>query len=168
MAPVNTDSNRWHVAHWPPLTWLETVLKLGALAFGVLGLAAAISSGRFILPEGARLAQMVLLALLSLGLSVAILDRYIEREIVSMIFIIINNLGHWGMVAYLSAATHPADRLVPFALFMLIGDGAKLLFLHTHRYSVRGRSWRTISLMSSLYVAGYAVLLALEPLIPAK
>jgi hypothetical protein len=38
---------------------------------------------------------------LSLGLLVAIYDRILEREIIAMVFVILNNLGHWGITAAL-------------------------------------------------------------------
>lgn len=77
-----TPEKRWHIAKWPPLAWLETGIKLIALVIGIAALAAALSAGEFSLPGGARLAQLIVMTLLSLGLVAAIFDRIAVRELV--------------------------------------------------------------------------------------
>jgi hypothetical protein len=84
----------WHVAQWPPLAWLETLIKLIALVVAVVALIDSLAAGEFALPNGLRLAQLIVMTILSLGLVVAIFDRIAEREIVAMLFVILNNLGH--------------------------------------------------------------------------
>jgi hypothetical protein len=74
------------------------------------------------LPRGVRLAQFVIQAILSLGLVAAIFDRLIERELVAMVFVAFNNLGHWGVVAALASEPGPGSLLIAFCTLMLIGD----------------------------------------------
>ena len=56
---------------------------LTSVAIGVAALVDALSTAEFALPGGLRLAQLVLMSLLSLGLVAAIFDRIIEREVVA-------------------------------------------------------------------------------------
>lgn len=85
---TRSSDGRWYVATWPPLAWLETVIKLAALVLGFIALARALSGGVFWLPGGLpawssgglRLAQLIILACLSLGLVAAVFDRLAERR----------------------------------------------------------------------------------------
>ncbi len=65
---MNT-SKRWHVAAWPPLAWLETAIKLLALALGIAALLRALAAGGLTLPTGPTLLQFLILLLLSLLIS---------------------------------------------------------------------------------------------------
>jgi hypothetical protein len=58
-----------------------------AIVVGLVALIQAVPAGVFGLPHGLRLAQGAVLVLLSLGLLAAIEDRFIEREIVAMVFV---------------------------------------------------------------------------------
>ncbi len=153
---------RWHVTAWPPLAWLETAIKLVALAIGVFVFVNALDGGPFELPGGVALAQMVVLALLSLGLVAAIGDRLIEREIIAMAFVIVNNLGHWSMVLALGLGV-TGHAVALFATLMLAGDLVKLLFIATTRdFTVRDLPRIMLYALTGVYVAGYALIVLLE------
>jgi hypothetical protein len=155
-------NRRWHVAPWPPLAWLETVIKLAAIVVGIVAFVQALSRGVFGLPGGIRLAQVVVLGLLALGLVAAILDRLQERELVAMAFVILNNLGHWGMVVALTSQPGPGALLAAFSALMLAGDAVKLVFLRLHDFTVRHTPRAVLFGLTSLYVVGYLVVLLLE------
>jgi hypothetical protein len=160
---MNSNSLKdWHVAQWPPLAWLETTVKLAALVVGTVALVQALSGGTFALPNGLRLVQLILLAFLSLGLVAAIFDRLAEREIVAMVFVLINNLGHWGMVVALASELGPGGLLPAFAGLMLLGDLVKLVFLRVHNFSVRDTPQAVFYGLTSVYVVGYLIILLLE------
>jgi len=97
--------------------------------------------------------------LLSLGLLAAILDRILEREIVAMVFVILNNLGHWGMVVTLATKPGPGALLPLFAGLMLAGDAVKLVFLKVHGFQVGDTPRPVLFGLTSAYVVGYLVLL---------
>lgn len=160
--PPGPPQRQWHVAPWPPLAWLETGIKLVAIALGVLALVQALNAGSFALPAGVRLVQLAVLALLSLGLAVAILDRYIEHELVAMAFVILNNLGHWGMVVALASIPGPGVLLPLFAGLMLAGDLVKVVFLRVHDFSVRDTPRVALYGLTLVYVVGYLAILLLE------
>jgi hypothetical protein len=155
-------ATRWHVAQWPPLAWVETIIKLVALALGIIALVQALSGGTFAWPSGTRLAQLIILALLSLGLLAAILDRLAQREIVAMAFVPINNLGHWGMVYALLTMPGPGALLPAFAALMLAGDLVKLVFLRVSDFSVRDLPKAVLYGLTLVYVVGYLAILLLE------
>lgn len=150
----------WHIASWPPLAWLETVIKLIALALGISALFRAISAAGLALPSGLPLIQLIILALLSLGLLAAIFDRLADREIVAMIFVVLNNLGHWGMA--LALLTAVAAPVALFAALMLLGDLIKLIFIRRHNFTVREVPPTVLYGLTSTYILGYAALLLLE------
>lgn len=145
-------SNEWYIGQWPPLAWLETAIKAVALIIGVVALVGALSYGAFALPRGVRLAQFVIQVILSLGLVAAIFDRLIGRELVAMVFVVFNNLGHWGMVAALASEPGPGSLLIAFCTLMLIGDLVKLVFLKVHDFRVRDTPRTVLFGLTSVYI----------------
>lgn len=79
-----------------------------------------------------------------------------------MVFVLINNLGHWGMVYALLTVPGPVALLLAFAALMLAGDLVKLVFLRVHDFKVRDRSQATLYGLTLVYVAGYLAILLLE------
>jgi hypothetical protein len=157
-----SSGKRWYAAQWPPLAWLETVIKLAAIAAGTIALIRTLSGATLALPGGLRLVQLTILVLLSLGLVAAILDRLAEREIVAMVFVILNNLGHWGMVLALATTPGPGALLPIFAGLMMLGDAVKLVFLRVHDFAVRDTPPAVLYGLTSVYVVGYLIILLLE------
>ena len=156
------SSQKWHVAHWPPLAWLETGIKLVALGIGVGTAVAALTAPNFALPNGLRLVQFVILVVLSLGLIAAIFDRIADREIIAMGFVVLNNLGHWGMVLAL-ASTNDLGGVVPlFAGLMLLGDLVKVWFIKAENFTVRDFPQRTLYILTAVYIIGYLLILLLQ------
>jgi hypothetical protein len=152
----------WHVADWPALAWLETGIKLLAIVAGIVALVHVLVSGSLRLPMDLRLVQLVALAVVSLGQVAAILDRYLEREVVSMVFVLLNNLGHWGMVVALVSRPGPGWLLPAFALLMLAGDAVKLVFLRLYDFQVRNTPRVLLFGLTSFYIVGYLVVLLVE------
>ncbi len=113
------------------------------------------------MPSGVQLAQSVVLGILSLGLVAAIFDRLSRRDIVSMVFVIFNNLGHWGMLIALAFIPGPAALLVYFSVLMLVGDLVKLASFKMDKFSLSGVSSTTLYGLTGFYVVGYAILLML-------
>ena len=155
------SSQKWHVAHWPPLAWLETGIKLVALGIGVGTAVAALSTPNFALPNGLRLVQFVILVVLSLGLIAAIFDRIADREIIAMGFVVLNNLGHWGMVLVLASADDVSRAIWLFAGLMLLGDLVKIWFIKAENFTVRDFPQRTLYILTGVYIVGYALILLL-------
>ena len=159
---MNTTKS-WYVANWAPLAWLETALKLVALVVGMTTAVSVIRNGELAFPSGLELVQFIILVVLSLGLLAAIYDRVQDREIVAMVFVILNNLGHWGMVLALTAVslTRSSNAIWLFASFMLLGDLVKLWFIKTEDFTVRDYPQRVLYGLTLVYVVGYVLILVL-------
>ncbi|MCA9920371.1 MAG: hypothetical protein KC445_20585 [Anaerolineales bacterium] len=158
-----TPQKTWHIAKWPALAWLETVSKLVALGIGLeTAVTTLLANPTFALPTGAGLAQIILLSLLSLGLVAAIFDRLADREIIAMGFVILNNLGHWGMVLAMASTTNLGNAVWQFAGLMLLGDLVKIWFIKANNFTVRDYPQRTLYVLTGVYLVGYTLILLLE------
>ena len=157
------NNKHWHFEKWPLLAWLETFIKLIAIAIGIFALTNVFRySAQLSFPEGTKLVQFIIQAVLTLGLVVAIFDRIQERQIIAMVFVILNNLGHIGI---LSASFNPSfhtNLLVSFWILMLLGDITKIIFLRFHQFSVRNASPAIMYGLTSLYLLGYLVLILIQ------
>lgn len=155
-------SKSWYIAQWPTLAWIETVIKLVGLIIGTVVGIRAITSGTFQSPTGSTWAQFILLGLLSLGLLAAIYDRILEREIIAMGFVILNNLGHWGMTLSLLSIPKPSQALLAFSLLMLTGDVVKLIFLKVYDFKVRDTPRMVMYTLTGFYATGYLIIALIE------
>ena len=153
----------WHVARWGPLGWTETGLKLAAAAVGVIALIVALQDP-IDWAGPARGAQVGILGALAIGLTFAIADRIIEREIVSMVVILILVAGHWCMVVALETSNEVEALLAIFAGLMLVGELVKLGFLANSDFRVRDLPRGLLFALTGIYAAGYLLLLLLIPL----
>ncbi|MGA8206062.1 MAG: hypothetical protein WB812_16225, partial [Woeseiaceae bacterium] len=95
----------------------------------------------------------------------AIVERFMQREIIAMVFVLINVVAHWGMVYALLTEPGPGSLLPLFALFMLIGDLIKLRFFSVtdfiaHTYSTVP-IWLPYALVG-FYIVGYTALILLS------
>ena len=159
----STGEKQWYVGKWPFLAWLETIIKSIAFGIGFYALTMIIRTNSILaLPSGVRLAQFGLQALLTLGLIAAIFNRIQEHEIIAMIFIIFNNLGHIGILAGLMTNILPASLRILFWLLMMIGDITKIFFLKAHHFTVRGAAPAVMFGLTFFYLFGYFVLIMLQ------
>ena len=151
------SETRWHVKRWPFSAWLETLLKLAATA---IAFTVWLSPDRYTgsIDGPVRVIALGLLAVMTLGLFAAIFDRWIEKEIVSMVFVVPNLAGHAVILALLFSTSRAGQGLAPFAGLMLLGEIAKLVFLHRSGFTVRDVPPRILRRLTALYAMGYIVL----------
>lgn len=157
---TNKTVKQWYVGNWSGLALVETLLKLAGLAAALVALAQAFS-GAAVAPTGTHLLQVLVLCILALGLVGAIGDRLMEREIIAMGFVLLNNVGHWGMVFALLRSPLPGTLLLVFAGLFLLGDLVKVRWLLTSGFTVRNLPTRVLVALTLFYVVGYAFLLLL-------
>ena len=154
------SSTQWHVKRWPFSAWVETGLKLAACA---------VAFNVWLSPDGytgsivgsVRVIALVVLTAMTLGLCIAIYDRWLEKEIVSMAFVAPNLAGHAIVLGLLFTASRAGQGLAPFAGLMFLGDLAKLIYLHRSGFTVRDLSPRVLRRLTALYALGYIVLVLL-------
>lgn len=151
----------WRVGDWGALGWLETALKWAGAVVGVGALVTALGEpvdGA----SGVRLAQVVVLGVLSAGLLAALADRWLEREVIGMAFIPAMLAGHVCMTVALARDDGLGSLLVAFAALMLAGDLVKLVFLATSGFRVRDVPPGAVYGLTGAYAAGYAALLVMQ------
>ncbi|MFN8371824.1 MAG: hypothetical protein U0694_02960 [Anaerolineae bacterium] len=142
---MQAPTSGWHVGQWGTLGWLETGVKgIGILA-AFIALAQALPSGIFTLGGNPRLAAIIVLALVSVLWTGAVATRLQQREIVSMVFSVLNALGHYALIAALLWLL--PDRTLPiiFGAAYLIGELIKRRWLMVSGYTESGRTprkWR--------------------------
>lgn len=153
----------WHVARYSGLAWLETIIKLVALAIALITFVDAYPDSGYDFPSGSALVQWGILVLLALALLGAIFDRILEREIIAMVFVIVNNLGHWSMVLLLTRvyADSTESAFLIFGALMLLADLIKLRLLITTRFTVRDVPFSIMVGLTLFFVVGYALILLL-------
>jgi hypothetical protein len=153
---------QWYLANYPVLAWIETVIKTSAMVIGIMALMAGLNRGSFAVPSGVRFVELTVMTILALGLVVAIFDRILDREIVAMIFVLFNNLAHWGIVASLLLLPEANPYLVPFCAIMAVGDMVKTIFLKAHSFQVRDIPQFILFGLTAIYLLGYTIVMALE------
>lgn len=145
-----SEMSGWRIVNWGLYGWIETALKGIAL---VIGVAAALNtSGAPLALDGhPRLLAVLLLIGLSLGTLVQLAFRVIQREVVSLLFAVLNTAGHAGMV--LALLRDPALQVAPllFCGFYLLGELTKQRFLRTTGY-VEGGLDNAVIVRTSLFV----------------
>lgn len=159
---INSPENSWHITRWPPLAWMETVFKLVAIGIGTAAIIEALDEGDFQLSTDIALVQFILMGILSTGLIAAVFDRLKEKEIISMEFVIFNNIGHWSLFMALAASPGPGWKLIAFCALFLAGDLVKMLFIKVHSFQVRDTPRSIHYGLTAFYATSYAVLIALE------
>ena len=154
-------TKQWYFGNWSGLGWLETVIKLIAFIAAISALINATSSSEYATLNGIQLIQVVVLGILAFGLTLGIIDRYNHREIIAMVFILINNVAHWGMVYALLKVPGPSSLLLIFAGLMHLGDWVKIYWLWVSGYTQDGYPQWLMYVLTGSFVVGYAIILLL-------
>ncbi len=151
----------WFIARMGAWEWTETLLKLAAVGVAVWGVALSLTDG-FAPTLNGRLPQVVILGLASLGVLAAVGDRLLTKEIISMVFVLLNNVGHWGITIALVGGLGTGTPVVAYCATMLAGDLVKLgFFLHTG-LTVRNAPRGAVLGATGLFAAAYLTVLILE------
>ncbi len=149
----------WHVARWGPLGWAETTVKAAALILAVVvgaqQLLAADGLG-WAVPRHHQLPFWLVVAV-AVGYLITAVDRWIDREIISMIFVVASLLGHWSLVIALGGATWPGSATRVFALLMIVGELIKIVYFTTSGARVRTLPRRLPIMMTAALAAVHLV-----------
>ncbi len=149
------ERKKWYFGNWQVLGWVETGFKIFAFMFAYVLFYNALSNGNFVIPHGKILIVWIVQIILSLGLLAAIFDRYNNKEIFAMIFVLFNNLAHWGIVIAILNASNLSINLIFFYSLMLIGDLVKIIFLKTSGFKVDGVPQYALYGLTGVFIAGY-------------
>ncbi len=131
-------STGWHVANWGAWGWAETILKLIAVAAGIIAFFGATSASGFILSGNSHLAAVILGALLTFVTLAVIAVRITQREVIAVIFAILNALGHLGVLFALLRLPDQTTWPIIFGVFWVLGQFVKVQFLNVSGYTEGG------------------------------
>ncbi|MFO7815316.1 MAG: hypothetical protein R6V14_06245 [Halanaerobiales bacterium] len=154
------NNNNWHIENWHLLGWIETVIKALAIFIGIYVFFLGIKQPEFLNMSSLPTIQLVILIILSAGLLLAIINRYQKKDIISMVFILFNNWGHWGLVYAIFKGVN-IKFMYSFVLLMLVGDLVKLVFIKRHNYSEGDIATRYFTILTWIYVVGYLFIIFL-------
>ncbi len=147
---------------WPPLSKTETLIKLAAFGFAYTALATSIGRAAVPIAQDVRsLAQAVILGVLALGLVAAVWDRWRRREVVSMVFVLLNAPAHGLLLVALLHGAGVDFWLTLFASLMLLGDLIKAVSFYVPPPPVRDLSPAVGAALTGIYALGYAAILVL-------
>lgn len=156
-----TQPQGWHTSEWGAWGWLETILKLVALAAGVIAFFQSNAANPLVIGDNPHLAALILLGLETLGAVVQLGIRYVQREVVSFVFAILNLLGHLGLLVALLRVPTDLTLFIIFGVFYVLGQLVKIQFLRTSGYTEGGASSRGMIMVSLVMAASYAVFVVL-------
>jgi len=158
---LDNPQNTWFVTNMGPLEWIETLLKTGAIGIAVFALTQVIDQG-FQPVSATRMAEIVLMGIASFGLVMAVYDRLKTREVVSITFVLVNNIGHWSMFTALIGGINISWPVIGFCGLMIAGDLIKFRFFLKTGYTVRNSPRMVLLGMIGVYLMVYAAVLLIE------
>ena len=151
----------WHVAPMARLEKLETGLKVAAMVVA----AVVFLQTRDVSPAGDMVGNVAIqsriVRIMAIGLAIAVLDRLQQRELVSITFVVFNDLAHWGMYFALSSGVASIVGVVAYCALMIAGDIAKIAFFATTDYTVRGAPKPLLLGGVAAFVVAYGAVLVL-------
>ncbi|MDZ4763706.1 MAG: hypothetical protein SGI73_04085 [Chloroflexota bacterium] len=132
-------AQKWHVASWGAWGWAETLVKGVGIAAGIIALIGALSASTFFLGDNPRLAAVIVIGIMTLLLFGAVFIRLRQREVISMIFVILNVIGHAGI--FIALLRQPDMRVLPivFAIAFIAGELVKQRFLVVSGFTEAGQ-----------------------------
>lgn len=149
----------WHVANWGLWGWVETVLKLTGIAAAIIAFFNSPADADLITGGSPRLAALIILGLLAVGMTGAFIWRIIQQEIISVIFSVFNVTGHFAALTALLRDPSQTTLLVVFALFFVLGELAKQRFLMITQYTEGGQTPETVVAFARGTLGTYILLL---------
>jgi len=155
------SKGRWYIAPMSRLEWLETGLKLAAMAVAFVTFTRTFDPAGLSTPAGGAYIQSRILFWMAVGLAVAILDRLQQRELFSIAFVVVNDLAHWAMYLSFMSGLSVMVPVAAYCALMMAGDSAKLAFFATSGYTVRGAPRPLLLAGVAAFVAAYGVVLVL-------
>ncbi|MEP7293784.1 MAG: hypothetical protein ABI835_18495, partial [Chloroflexota bacterium] len=105
-----TQAQGWHTEKWGTWGWAETILKLIAIIAGLLAFFQSNAASEMMIGGNPHLAAVILFALLALFSVAQVGIRFTQKEIVSMIFALLNFLGHAALLIALLRV--PTDMML--------------------------------------------------------
>jgi hypothetical protein len=156
-----TQTLEWHVGSWGLWGWVETILKLIGIVAGLLAFAGSNAAAPLVLANNPELGAVIVLTLLTLAWVGALIPRFQQREVISMVFAIINALAHVGLLIALLRSPDQRTLAIVFGVFFILGQLAKDQFLRLSGYTEGGQTTNTMVKFSRGMAAFYLLFVVL-------
>jgi hypothetical protein len=161
MMTQQAQTQGWHVAQWGLWGWIETGLKLVGIVAGIVAFFISSSVSTLTIGGHPHLAAVILLALLTVLTLGVIFIRIRQREVISIVYSVLNFLGHAGLlIAFLRIPDQRAYVLI-YAIFFALGELAKQRFLAVSGYTENDATTGSMVNFSRGLTAIYIVLIVL-------
>lgn len=152
----------WHVAHWGSLGWAETAVKGLALTPVIIeAVARPVASDAGLgwsVPSDHRL-PFWMIVLVAAGYVGTLVDRVVDREIISLVFVIVTLIGYWSVVWLAGLPPWPASLIRWFAVLVAVGEVLKVAYFVTTGARVR-RLPRSLPIAMTSMSAGVHIAIA--------
>ncbi len=157
----NAQVQGWHTVEWGTWGWAETILKLIAIVLGILAFFGSNAASDLVIGGNPHLAAVILFALLTLFSVGQVGIRYTQKETVSMIFAVLNFLGHAALLIALLRV--PTDLTLPilFGVFYTLGGIVKVQFMRVTGYTEGGADSPTMIRVAAIMALPYLVFVIL-------
>jgi hypothetical protein len=154
-----TQTQGWYVGQWGTFGWLETIAKFAGIVMAFIAFIQSLSTTNLIIGGNPRLATVIVLIPLTLIWTYNLILRFQQREIISMIFGILNALGHAAVLIALLKMPEQRTFAIIFAIAYIIGEVFKRVFLIKTGFTESGRSNAAMMTISNSFIGGYILLL---------
>lgn len=146
----------WHVANWGTWGWAETIVKLIGAAIGVIAFFQA-SGDDYSLGSGLDTIAIIDFGLILLSAFALPPIRILQREVISIIYAILNLIGHLALMGAL--LREPSMSLLPFlfGLAYVAGELVKQRFLVVSGYTEQGQTTAAMLKFSRVVMVIYLV-----------
>lgn len=151
----------WHTAQWGTWGWAETILKLIAIIGGILAFFQDTIANEMMLGSNPHLAAVVLFALLTLFSVAQIGIRFTQKEIVSMIFAVLNFLGHLALLVALLRVPTDLTLAILFGVFYVLGGIVKVQFMRVTGYTEGGATSAMMIRVAAIMAVPYILFVIL-------
>lgn len=135
---ANAQPQQWHMTQWGVFGWIETILKLLGFGAGLVAFYISLSAPGFTLRSNPHLAAIVVLVGATLFSLVMVVLRFQQKEIISMIFAVLQALASLALLFALLRIVDVKGLALLFGLFFSLGQIVKLQFLRKTHYTELG------------------------------
>eukprot|EP01118_Nematostelium_gracile_P012715 TRINITY_DN4688_c0_g1_i1.p1 TRINITY_DN4688_c0_g1~~TRINITY_DN4688_c0_g1_i1.p1 ORF type:complete len:189 (+),score=33.36 TRINITY_DN4688_c0_g1_i1:64-567(+) len=117
----------WRCQKYGPLGWMETLVKLIAIGVGFASLSIYNNKKRTFVK--ARIAQIVLLAIIGVMYVAMFVQRIFDKELFAIGFMVLQIFSHWIVVIVLILSKEPGHFIFTYVFLMIMGEYIKIMFL---------------------------------------
>lgn len=161
-SPSSTQENpSWHTARWGLWGWVETILRLIGAFAGIAALAGPFTASGLTIGGNPRLLGIALLVLLTLATLITLVIRLRQREIISVLFAILNAAGHLALLWALLQIPASLTTALVLGVFQALGLVAKAIFLRSTGYTEMGATSQSMQAANFVLLAMYAAFIVL-------